>query len=71
MLREAIELLEVKGYIDGNSLPDSTPGHAYQFRSSSPNMIVPAPGMKMFITSILKDNGYTVKPIGTMLKISK
>ncbi len=71
MLKEAIELLKIYGYIDGNSLPDSTPGHQYQFRSSSPNIIVPAPGMKMFITKHLKDGGFGVKPIGTMLKISK
>ena len=71
MLKEAIELLVSLGLVDGNSLPDSTPGHMYQFRSCSPNLIVPAPGMKTVITGFLKDNGYTVKPLSTMLKISK
>jgi hypothetical protein len=49
MLREAIELLSKFGLVDGNSLPDSTPGHQYQFRSSSQNIIVPAQGMKVVI----------------------
>ena len=71
MLREAIELLKGFGLVDGNSLPDETPGNQYQFRSSSPNLIVPAPGMKTTISGFLKDNGFTVKPVGTMLKISK
>ena len=71
MLKEAIELLNKFGLVDGNSLPDSTPGHRYQFRSCSPNLIVPAPGMKTVITGFLKDNGYVVKSMGTMLKLSK
>jgi hypothetical protein len=71
MLKEAIELLNKFGLVDGNSLPDSTPGHQYQFRSCSPNLIVPAPGMKTVITGFLKDNGYVVKAMGTMLKLSK
>jgi hypothetical protein len=71
MLKEAIELLSKFGLVDGNSLPDSTPGHQYQFRSSSPNLIVPAPGMKTTISGFLKDNGFTVKPMGTILQISK
>jgi hypothetical protein len=71
MLKEAIELLNKFGLVDGNSLPDSTPGHQYQFRSCSPNLIVPAPGMKTVITGFLKDNGYVVKSMGTMLKLSK
>jgi hypothetical protein len=71
MLKEAIELLSKFGLVDGNTLPDSTPGNQYQFRSCSPNLIVPAPGMKTVITGFLKDNGYTVKAMGTMLKISK
>jgi hypothetical protein len=71
MLKEAIELLNKFGLVDGNSLPDSTPGHQYQFRSCSPNLIVPAPGMKAVITGFLKDNGYVVKAMGTMLKLSK
>jgi len=71
MLKDAIALLSQFGLVDGNSLPDSTPGHQYQFRSCSPNLIVPAPGMKTTITGFLKDNGYVVKPLGTMLKISK
>ena len=71
MLKEAIELLNKFGLVDGNSLPDSTPGHQYQFRSCSPNLIVPAPGMKTVITGFLKDNGSVVKAMGTMLKLSK
>jgi hypothetical protein len=71
MLKEAIKLLGTFGLIDGNDLPDSTPGHQYHFRSCSPNLIVPAPQMKTTITGFLKDNGYTVKVMGTMLKISK
>jgi hypothetical protein len=71
MLREAIELLGGFGLVDGNSLPDSTPGHQYQFRSCTPNLIIPAPQMKTTITGFLKDNGYTVKAMGNMLKISK
>jgi len=71
MLKDAIKLLGEFGLVDGNSLPDSTPGHQYQFRSSTPNLIVPAPGMKTIIAGFLKDNGYVVKPLGTMLKISK
>jgi hypothetical protein len=71
MLKEAIELLNKFGLVDGNSLPDSTPGHQYQFRTCSPNLIVPAPGMKTVITGFLKDNGYVVKAMGTMLKLSK
>ena len=71
MLKDAIKLLREFGLVDGNSLPDSTPGHQYQFRSCSPNLIVPAPGMKTTIAGFLKDNGYVVKPLGTMLKISK
>ncbi len=71
MLKEAIELLASLGLVDGNSLPDSTPGNQYQFRSCSPNLIVPAHGMKTVITGFLKDNGFTVKSVGTMLKISK
>jgi hypothetical protein len=71
MLQEAIKLLAEFGLVDGNSLPSSTPGHQYQFRSCSPNLIVPAPGMKTVITGFLKDNGYTIKAMGTMLKISK
>jgi hypothetical protein len=71
MLREAIELLSKFGLIDGNTLPDSTPGHQYQFRSSTPNIIVPASPFKTTISGLLKDNGFTVKAMGTMLKISK
>lgn len=71
MLKDAIALLSQFGLVDGNSLPDSTPGTQYQFRSSTPNLIVPAPGMKTIIAGFLKDHGYTVKPLGTMLKISK
>ena len=72
MLREAIQLLNTNQFIDGNDLPDSAPGHTYQFRSCSPNMIVVAPGMKSSISKILKDNGFAIKSIGTyMLKISK
>ena len=71
MLREAIELLKGFGLVDGNSLPDETLGNQYQFRSSSPNLIIPAPQFKTTITGILKYNGYTVKAMGTMLKISK
>jgi len=71
MLKDAIKLLAEYGLVDGNSLPDSTPGHKYQFRSCTPNLIVPAQGMKTVIAGFLKDNGYVVKPLGTMLKISK
>ena len=71
MLKEAIELLNKFGLVDGNSLADSTPGHQSQFRSCSPNLRVPAPGMKTVITGFLKDNGYVVKAMGTMLKLSK
>ena len=71
MLKEAIELLGKFELIDGNSLPDSTPGHQYHFRSCTPNLIIPAPQTKTTITGILKDNGYTVKVMGTMLKINK
>jgi hypothetical protein len=31
-----------------------TPGNQYQFRSSSPNLIIPAPQFKTTITGILK-----------------
>jgi len=71
MLKEAIELLSKFGLVDGNSLPDSTPGHQYQFRSSSPNLIVPAPQFKTTISGFLKDNGFKVKVMGTILQISK
>jgi hypothetical protein len=71
MLKEAIELLGKFGLVDGNTLPDSTPGNQYQFRSSTPNMIVPAPQFKTTISGLLKDNGYKVKVMGTILQISK
>lgn len=69
MLKDAITLLSQFGLVDGNTLPDSTPGTQYQFRSCSPNLIAPAPGMKTVIAGILKEHGYAVKPVGTMLKI--
>ncbi len=50
--------------------PWGPPIALYQFRSCAPNLIVPAPGMKTVITGFLKDNGYVVKPLGSMLKIS-
>jgi hypothetical protein len=71
MLREAIQLLSDNHFIDGNSLPDDAPGHTYHYRSSSPNIIVPAPSLKKEITNLLKSNGYNIKPIGGMLKISR
>jgi hypothetical protein len=71
MLKEAIELLSKFGLVDGNTLPDSTPGHQYQFRSSTPNLIVPAPQFKTTISGFLKDNGFKVKIMGTILQISK
>jgi hypothetical protein len=71
MLKEAIELLSKFGLVDGNTLPDSTPGNQYQFRSSSPNLIVPAPQFKTTISGFLKDNGFKVKVMGTILQISK
>ena len=71
MLKEAIELLGKFGLVDGNSLPSSTPGNQYQFRSSTPNIIVPAPQFKTTISGLLKDNGYKVKVMGTILQISK
>lgn len=71
MLKEAIEFLQAFGLVDGNSLPDSAPSNTYQFRSSSPNIIVPAPGMKTTIKNLLIGGEYGVKVIGTMLKISK
>jgi hypothetical protein len=71
MLKEAIELLSKFGLVDGNTLPDSTPGHQYQFRSSTPNLIVPAPQFKTTISGFLKDNGFKVKVMGTILQISK
>jgi hypothetical protein len=71
MLKEAIELLSKFGLVDGNTLPDSTPGNQYQFRSSSPNIIVPAPQFKTTISGFLKDNGFKVKVMGTILQISK
>jgi hypothetical protein len=71
MLKDAITLLSQFGLVDGNTLPDSTPGTQYQFRSCSPNLIVPAPGMKTVISGLLKDHGYTVKAMGTMLQLSK
>jgi hypothetical protein len=69
MLQDAITVLSQFGLVDGNTLPDSTPGTQYQFRSCSPDLIVPAPGMKTVIAGLLKDHGYTVKSIGTMLKL--
>jgi hypothetical protein len=71
MLKEAIELLSKFGLVDGNTLPDSTPGNQYQFRSSTPNIIVPAPQFKTTISGFLKDNGFKVKTMGTILQISK
>jgi hypothetical protein len=71
MLKEAIELLSKFGLVDGNTLPDSTPGNQYQFRSSTPNLIVPAPQFKTTISGFLKDNGFKVKVMGTILQISK
>ena len=71
MLKEAIELLSKFGLVDGNTLPDSTPGNQYQFRSSSPNIIVPASSFKTTISGLLKDNGFKVKVMGTILQISK
>jgi hypothetical protein len=71
MLKEAIELLSKFGLVDGNTLPDSTPGNQYQFRSSTPNIIVPAPQFKTTISGFLKDNGFKVKVMGTILQISK
>lgn len=71
MLREAIELLGKSGLIDGNSLPDSTPGHQYHFRSCTPNLIISTHQAKKPIMDVLKSNGYKVKATGTMLMISK
>ena len=71
MLREAIELLGKFELIDGNSLPDSTPGHKYHFRSCTPNLIISTHQSKKPIMDILKDNGYKIKVTGIMLKISK
>jgi hypothetical protein len=71
MLKEAIELLSKFGLVDGNTLPDSTPGNQYQFRSRTPNLIVPAPQFKTTISGFLKDNGFKVKVMGTILQISK
>ena len=71
MLKDAIAILSQYGLVDGNTLPDSTPGNQYQFRSCTPNLIVPAPGQKTVIAILLKDHGYVVKPLGTMIKLSK
>jgi len=71
MLKEAIILLNEFGLIDGNSLPDSTPGHQYHFRSCTPNLIISTHQSKKPIMDVLKSNGYKVKATGIMLKISK
>ena len=71
MLREAIQLLSDNHFIDGNTLPDSASGHTYQFRSCTPNIIVPAPGVKSEITALLKSNGFKIKAMGGMLKLSR
>ena len=56
-MNRALELLKGLGFIDGNSLPDSTPGHEYHFRSCRPNIIVPSPSAKQGITRALTDDG--------------
>ena len=71
MLREAIDLLNALGLVDGNDLPDSAPGNTYQFRSCKPNIIVATSSSKTPIIEVLKHNGFSVKPSGMMLKISK
>ena len=71
MLKEAIALLSTKGFIDGNSLPDSAPGHSYHFRSCSPNIIVPASSTKGEILNLLKEEGYSTTFKSGMIKISK
>ena len=71
MLEEIIEFLEKKGYKDGNNLPDSTPGNLYHFRSCKPNMLVPASHLKNTLSCLLKDNGYTIVEMGSILKIKK
>ena len=70
MLNDAIKLLNAKGFIDGNDLPDSAPGHTYHFRSVS-RSIVPAPHVRKEITAILKDAGFKIKSSGGMLILSK
>lgn len=71
MLREAIDLLNAFGLVDGNDLPDSAPGDTYQFRSCKPNIIVATSRSKIPIIEVLKQNGFSVKQSGMMLKISK
>jgi hypothetical protein len=71
MLKEVIELLGANNYVDGNSLPDSAPGHTYHYRSCSPNIIVPAPHVRQTITSLLKEAGFKIKAGGGMLKLSR
>jgi hypothetical protein len=71
MLKEAIALLNAQGFIDGNSLPDSAPGHTYHYRSCSPNILVPASSTKGDILNLLKENGYSTTFKSGMIKISK
>ena len=71
MLREAIELLEEFGFIDGNTLPDSTPGDQYHFRSCKPNIIVTHFRDTTSIKDILIKNGYKIKKKDFVLTISK
>jgi hypothetical protein len=71
MLKEVIELLSTRDFIDGRSLPDSAPGHTYHYRSCSPNIIVPAPHVRQAITSLLKEAGFKIKAGGGMLRLSR
>jgi hypothetical protein len=56
-MEKALELLKGLGFIDGNLLPDATPGHKYHFRSCRPNIIVPSPSARQGITRALTDDG--------------
>ena len=62
-MEKALELLKVAGFLNGNDLPDSTPGDEYDFRSSGGRMIVPRYEATRGIMSVLTDNGiqYTFK----------
>ena len=62
-MEKALELLKTAGYLNGNDLPDSTPGDQYDFRSSGRRMIVPRHGATRGIMSVLTENEiqYTFK----------
>jgi hypothetical protein len=53
-MKEVLDLLKANGFINGNDLPDETPGHLYHFRNSGGRMIVPSHVARTGILEVLK-----------------